>query len=589
MNTRAVAFGVVFGLVAVGFATVDRFIPEPATGAVREASYTREPVGGQYVCPAAGADIGVGTSVYVAHLGRDDAPSPSDDGGGARDTAFAVTTMGKGQQQPATRGTLGAGEYRLADVSGTPIIRWYGPPALVAREWTFAAGDYPAGMVSGGCSQAVATRWVVPGMETSGGAEARLFVANPFRSDATIAVRFMTPEGPEEPLALQNVSVAAGSTIELSVNEVLPERDDLAAIVDVAAGRVAVEGVQFMRSAIGGVDGVSLLAAAAHPSEEWTIPWVADTGESSSWLWVVNTSDRVAPVEVAVSTAAGGTVPDGLEEVLIEPGMQERIALDGMLGDRGIAAVTVRSDGVPIVVSAGTQVVTPSSARTGHVVQLGAPAASDRWIVTGGVGAGRDEYLHIVNAGSQAADVTLSLRVNGTLRSPGALQQITVPPGVMAGLDISEYVQDAEHWVAFLEVASGSIVVGRSGGAVADERRLVAAVGAPAWSFAADGPALEGVRANELVRRLHTVLGVSAADPFAPVPEASAPFWTVLGDGTAPEAPGSPASSARGIPQVPHAVPGTREGGADDGAADADSSDNELDAGAANGDAAPVP
>ncbi|MEX2325031.1 MAG: DUF5719 family protein, partial [Nitriliruptoraceae bacterium] len=557
MNTRAVAFAVVFSLAAAAAVTVDRFVDDPNEQVPRNILYTTQPVGGAFVCPAAGTEAGVATSIFLARTSEAQSQT-SDDGGATQHTDYAVTTMQAAQRQSETRGTLGAGDYRITDVSGMPIIRWYGLPAMVSREWAFEAGDYPPGIVSGACVQAIATQWVIPGMETSGGAEARLFIANPFRSDATIAVRFMTPEGPEGPLALQNVSVAAGSTIELSVNDVLPERDDLAAIIEVAAGRVAVEGVQFMRSAIGGIDGVSLLAAAAHPSEAWTVPWVADTDEASSWLWVVNPSDRVAPVEVSVSTASGGTVVDGLEEVLVEPGMQQRIPLAGAIVNGGSAAVTVRSDGVPIVVSAGTQIATPSAERSGHIVQLGAAAASDRWIVHGGNGVDRDEYLYVVNAGSQAADVILQLRVNGAVRRLGALQEFTVPPGVTAGLDISEFVQDAEHWVASFEASSGRIVVGRSGGAATGERRLVATLGTPAWSFAADGPMLEGARSDELVRRLHTALGVVAADPFAPVPPASSPFWTVLRDEADAVAP-PPSARTGGVPRITPAVPGTRE------------------------------
>lgn len=163
------------------------------------------------------------------------------------------------------------------DAFGAAWLRWRERPVVSTREWRLEDVDeLPAATVAGGCATASAEPHLVPGFSTSDGADARLRLSNPFGSAATVAVSFVTPTGEERPVGLRNLSVPARSVREVPINRTLPERDDLAARVEVVSGRVAVEGLQVTRAEVGGVDGATLLTSTVTPAEDWTIPWVAD-------------------------------------------------------------------------------------------------------------------------------------------------------------------------------------------------------------------------------------------------------------------------------------------------------------------------
>jgi len=353
-------------------------------------------------------------------------------------------------------------------------------------------------------------------LKTSGGAEARIRVSNPFRSDATIAVGFATPEGPAEPLALQNVSIPSQETLEIIVNESLPERDDLAAIITVQSGRVVAEGMQLMRSAIGGIDGASLLQAAPITAETWTIPWVVDGPDRTSWLWVVNPDQRTAAVEFTFHTPDGGVIADGLDEVLVEPGTMRRIDLRGTFPDDvEVAAVTARVSGAGIAVSGAVEVDAASPSRTGMVVQLGAATPDTSWIIGGSAGEGRDEQLHLVNPTSVVSTVSVALRTPMGVRRPAGLQGLTVPAGASTAVDLTPHLNDAEQWTAFITADGSGIVAGRVGGSREGARRLVAWPGVPSAAWHPEGLVRFAYHSPGLTQRLRTDLGLRVADPFA--------------------------------------------------------------------------
>jgi hypothetical protein len=377
--------------------------------------------------------------------------------------------------------------------------------------------EFPPGTIAGPCPSAVAGRWVVPGMTTVGGSDARLRIANPYATDATLAIGFVTPEGPEEPLALQNLSVPAGGTMELAVNEFMPERADLSAVVRVLSGRAAVEGYQLTRAAIGDIDGASLLAASTGPSESWTVPWVEDSEAYDSWLWVVNLGDRPAPVELTLHTEEGGVPPEGLSEVTVAPGQLRRIDLRGTLPE-GVssAAVTARSEGAPIHVSAAVQRRDEDPAVSGFVVQLGVPDADADWVVTGGaIGEGRTELLEVVNPGSEPAELSVRLFNGAAVVEPEGFGELTLGPGARMRLDLREPLAGAGSWSAFVTSSAGEVVVGRIGlGGQPDGLHLLATPGTPASAWGAAGEALPSRPVPGSVQRIGTDLGVRSDDPF---------------------------------------------------------------------------
>ena len=512
--------------VALGVYAVDLVVePIAAEAEAGTAVTTVEPVAGGWICPVGDTRPGTAMATTVARP-----PSTTD-----TPSDVEVFSIGSGQRTlelssqlfdgSALRHVIGVDDdATMGDAGGAIAVDWRAAPAVVQRQWTLGseAGDLPPGIVVGSCVEPFSDRWTIPGMDTSGGAQAVLRVANPFPTDATIGVGFVAPEGPLQPLALRNLSVSARDTLEIDVNEFLPERPDLAAVVTVASGRVGVGGYQLVRSAIGGVDGVSPLAAATEASEGWTVPWIVDGDDLASWLWVYNPGDRQALVELTYHTPDGGIVPEGLAEVVVDPGQLRRVDLRGTLPEaRNVVAVSTRSDGAPVVVSAANELRSDDAQRSGFAVQLGVARPDVSWTVSGGATTDRIEQLHISNPGGSPATVSVELFSGIIIERPDDLQGLTVEPGAQRVLDLDDHLGDVDAWTAFVTASSGEVVVGRVGSAAVGRRNLVAVAGVPSSAWRTESSARAVVRDDGLLTRYATALGIAREErlPSTPQPE----------------------------------------------------------------------
>lgn len=523
-------------LVGVTDAFVDLSAPPAPAPSV---SAGAESVSGRAVCAVGDARPGTSATIDVVRPGpAGDAPASADlatfvDGGSEE---LGTTRLFPGE---AARTRIDAGAGSATDV------RWSGGPTTTAREWRLEGEeDLPPGTAAGPCaSGTAATNWTVPGLTTAGGGEARLHLANPHDTGATVAVGFLTPEGPQDPTRLRNVSVGPRETVELEVNEYAPEQQDLAAVVEVASGRVAVEGVQLVRSAIGDIDGVSLLRAATEAAGSWTVPLVIDGQARRSWLWIANRTDRSAPVELTYHTPDGGVVPELLSEVAVPPGTVRRVDLTGTLPeDLETASLTARSDGVPITVS-GTAELGGDTEDTGFAVQLGAPATDPVWTLTGTARDGRTEQLRLINPGSEPATVDATLWNGTESQQPPELAGLEVPPGAMVTVPFHELLEADGAWALTVTAAVGEVVAATIGsGDPGDARHLVASVGAPsAWWRTLQDAALR--RAPGTAQRLGTELGIQPIDLLAP-PEDGSPDPPSEADDPAGPPPGDEADGS---------------------------------------------
>jgi hypothetical protein len=525
---------------------IDRYAPVPtaAAGPAAAVAVPDDPVAGSWVCAVGDGREGTTLDTSIARPAI----------GGTGPASVDLLHLHEGEADTTSLPALFPPSHTIEGLDDdrddvATWARWSGAPAAVSREWRWEedAEDLPAATVAGPCAQPFSPQWTIPGMSSAGGHEARLRLANPYRTDATVAVHFVTPEGVRAPIALQNWTVPARTVREINVNEVLPEEDDLAAVVQVETGRLSVEGYQITRSAIGGVDGASLLAAAPAPEETWTVPWVADRDDATSWLWIANTGDRTATVELTLHTPDGGDVPDGLAEVTVPPGELRRVELGGTLPDgQDEVAVTARSDGAPVVVSAATRIVTEEeepeddeeldldelealedlelddpaddqdtvAPQTGFAVQLGVPGLDTSWSVSGGAVAGRGELVRLANPSGEDALVDVVLFDGSRAVEPDELQDVAVPAGSAVSVPIEDHLGDVGAWTAFVTASEGQLAVGRVGWAHDDALHLVAIPGVPGSRAVPTGEALAGVEAAGLVHRLGTDLGLVEADPF---------------------------------------------------------------------------
>ncbi len=299
---------------------------------------------------------------------------------------------------------------------------WADHPLTVWHEWrTGGAPGEPRGAVAARCVPSDAPRWTVLGLRTDGGNESLLRIVNPYVADATFAVTLITPDGPVDPIALRNISVPSGARTTVRLNDHVPEQSDVAALVTVGAGRVAVEGLQRAVSGVGGVEGVSVVPAVTAPSVTWTMPWVPLGADVDGAVWVLNPEPRTVVVQLTLHTAQGTAVAEGLDNVEVGPGALVRIeSSDLALDGRQVLGVTLRSETTAVFVAAGAQFLAADAARTGIVRYAASPAADPEWSIAGTSDPQRDTTLHVVNLAETDAPLRVTLTTTRTATADGA-------------------------------------------------------------------------------------------------------------------------------------------------------------------------
>lgn len=526
--TTAIMAAVILGLVALGI-MLDRVAPpEPLTGAGSTDAVTA--IAGAWVCAA--GETGEGSTLEVV------AAAPSRDGG--EPATLAATLFADGDVVARTPGQVFpdsaipiAVEPGLAGVGA--IVRWWDVPTVISREWRAELEGAPSGIVAGPCQSGSSERWIVPGLATAGGAQARLVLANPFDAAASVAVELTTPDGPVAPKRLENVVVPERSTIEIPLNEHAPEQPDLGAIVTTRSGRVVAEAVQTFDAAIGGIEGRSLVAAAAEGAETWTIPSIATGPDSASWIWITNPSDREAALLLSLHTPAGGFVPEGLEEVTIPAGSTRRVELVGLLDEKvkHAGASVISDNGVPVVVSTATQFSHDTEDRTGITVSLAAAELDPTWVMSPGGLAERTVLVDLVNPTGEETSAGISLWTGSGLVRPDELVEVRIPAGGSRRVDVTPFLGGTAGPVAiFVAAAEGELAAGVRTSSPEGRRDPVAFVGVPGGVFRTGAGAPSVRFAPTLPQRIGTASGPERA---------SDPLLGELGDGDddpdLPEAP----------------------------------------------------
>jgi hypothetical protein len=486
------------------------------------------PDAGGAVC-AAGTSGDLTSTAYVIAAVSDD--TAGDDGGadGEADgeaevlARTSVLVLGAEPQRLALDALPPSEPVLVAPSLGADGWLWSGwadRPTVTWREWNSTGGPgLPRGRSAAPCVATSAATYVIPGLRTDAGNEAYLTLANPFTSDATFAVTFVTPGDRVQPIALRNVSVSHGQRVQLRVNDHLPREADVAAIVTVGAGRLAVEAHQLALAGIGGIDGLTLVQASTEPSTSWTVPWLISDDERSTWLSILNPESRSVTLDVVVHTASGSTLPDGFESIVVPPfGLVRVTGAELALRPGEPFGVTVSSETTGVHVAAGLEVRGETVEMTGIATFLGSPSGDERWVLAGLGAPERATTLHVVNLGEQAADVTLDLRVRegeATSSSRRPLATLVVAPGAVVRVTLPL----PEDGIWSLEVAGPpQIVVARTAfGSTSLEPVVTPAVPASVWRRPVG--ALAGRSLDSWGRALGTVADRrSARDPIGTLP-----------------------------------------------------------------------
>lgn len=333
---------------------------------------------------------------------------------------------------------LGPGEG-----SNPVMVRWEGGPAVAS--WRIEAGD-----TSGApCEPGPAERWLLAGFDTATGSSSTVHLFNPFTEDAVARIVFATPEGPVRLVLTDSLFVPAGTSTAVDLGEYQPEQPDLGVVVEVLTGRLVAQGEVRMRP-VGerqGPTGRMLLPAATAPATLWTFGYARADERSSSWLSVLNTSEREAAVEVRVSTPT----PEGaVQEQSVPAGGVLRIDLAELSAEPEFGVAVESVNQVPVVVHRSTHLRT--SGREGLAASRGGPPATN-WALVGGGAGDRRGRVNVYNPGTEP--VTLTLRT--TSEEPADWVDRPLPPNGWTTFDLAA-VDPARAQIPALLDASGPVV-----------------------------------------------------------------------------------------------------------------------------------
>ncbi len=373
------------------------------------------------VVPAAGGSVcvtGADAASPRADLLLLAAPEAAADGEEVADadadaSRGVVLTLGA-EADRRTAGPVAPGGLELLEAGlGADAWLWVGwadRPLVAWQEWrTPGSPGEPRGAVAAACLPTDAPVQSVLGLRTDGGHEALVRLANPFEADATFAITLVTPVGPFEPVALRNVSVPGGSRVTVRINDHLPEQSDIAAVVTVGAGRLAVEGLQRSVAAVGGVEGLAVVSPVTAPSTTWTFPFVQTGPDVEGAVWLLNPEPRAVVVTVTAHTPQGTAVPL-VDSIDVGPGALVRVDAADLVPDGSrTAGLTLRSETTGVLAVAGAAFRSDGAEGSGLVRAVGAASPDPEWSLAGLAAPGRETALYVVNLSDEPAPLRVTL------------------------------------------------------------------------------------------------------------------------------------------------------------------------------------
>ncbi len=428
--TRQIAFALVALAVLFGATlAADRVVAAPTAPTVEYSEDVAVTSGTWYCVPLAGE--GETATVTIAAVG--DEPSQirvQDFAGGEATFEDDVRRIDPGDTVEL--------EVAGGDQPPAAVVRWRGGP--VVASWTLDVSDAERRGTS--CAASPAPRWLLSGAETTVGSTTRLYLFNPFETDAVASVAFATPEGREDMVSSENVSVPARSVVDVDVTELQPEQPDLGLIVEVEAGRVIASGVQrFGQPDLPDVelegaeltdptapDGRTLLPATATDATTAGFAYVASGEVTTSWVSVLNPNRRPARIQVSASDEVAGGIAG--QEVVVGPGAVERIELDGASSSPNFG-VQLRS--LNDVTFAATAFMALTGDDASVSAMQGVPEADT---VNTQALAPEDATPELALHNPGEAPSTVSISIGGDV--PEDWAQLEVPPGGMELLNLDD-------------------------------------------------------------------------------------------------------------------------------------------------------
>lgn len=321
----------------------------------------------------------------------------------------------------------------------------------------------PAGRAAGPCASSVSPTWYLPTGTTVLGVAHHLVLFNPFPDEAVVDLTFETETDTRTPPELQGLVVPGGSVEVVDVSAVVTVREQLATQVVARSGLVVAEQVEVVGEDSDLPAGIAALLGAPTAAPTWYLPAGPPLADGRSVAVVVyNPGD--SPAEVDVQVLIDDAAQQGMVEpfeVTVRPGQFEVVDLrqdERVPLGVGWAAYAQSRNDVPVV--AARVIRTGGEAEPkGLATTLGSPLMATRWEVPlGSLAEVGPVQLAVVNPTiGDPATVSVSALRDGTSAAVASAQDVAVPPGARAVLDLSALGDGAG---ASLRIdASGPVVV----------------------------------------------------------------------------------------------------------------------------------
>ncbi len=336
------------------------------------------------------------------------------------------------------------------------IVEVSGPDVVVSHRLVAGSSSDEAPCASAGASNAY---FPTADTQTNAGADAQLWLFNPFPSDASLDVTVVTPDGVRIPSKLSGVVVPGGSTLSFDLGKIEQRRDEFALSVVTRSGLIVAE----LSQTNGAPAGLELVPGVQSTAQRWIFAdGESGTGISERYV-VYNPSSRDASVLLQVfpynSTPAQLPEPFDLDVpprsfVTTDMEHQTRVTQDQ---PHWVQVDSTNHVGVTVERLTTMASGNPDGLSAGAAVSLGQTVTAEAWLTPW---ADRDaastSYLSVANP---SADTIAKVEVRsfgaGKLAGGSSVLKAEVGPGHSARIDLGAAGADPRG----LEITSSSPVV----------------------------------------------------------------------------------------------------------------------------------
>ncbi len=250
------------------------------------------------------------------------------------------------------------------------------------------------------CATSTSDRWWFPALNSARGSTALLTLFNPFPADAGVDVEVVLDASARTPAELSGIVVPARSVEVVDLGAVVQRRDVFSVVVRSRSGRVVAEATQRFDGTTGPL-GLRMNLGVPAESSRWTFAGgFTGDGVAESVVVVNPTSERISAEVRVVPYGGAATAPEPF--VLDIPSLRYAIvdlSAETRVPPVGYHAITVATDGAPVVASVLTTITgppgpppappAPGAAATpqrpalssGLGIATGAPVAAGDWLV----------------------------------------------------------------------------------------------------------------------------------------------------------------------------------------------------------------